>query len=85
MLAVKATYDNGTVEWTERPNVDGRHTLIVIFEDIDTGTEGEPISVAGKQDATGSWCSFADLIGCVAERPDAADRHDDYLAGADKP
>ena len=84
MLAVKATYDNGTVEWTELPKVGGRHTLIVIFEDIDARPEKQPASMAGKQAEKGSWRGFADLVGCVAERSDGADRHDDYLAGADK-
>jgi hypothetical protein len=40
MLAVKATYDNGTVKWKRKPRFGGRHNLIVVFEDI-----GDPVKV----------------------------------------
>jgi len=34
MLAVKAKYDNGMVQWPNTPPVNGLHELIVIFQDI---------------------------------------------------
>jgi len=38
MLAVKAVYDNGSVKWTRRMTISGRHSLIVLFEDV-SGSE----------------------------------------------
>ena len=82
MMTVKAVYDNGTVKWERKPQVSGLHNLIVVFEDV----ECEPTESASetKTQTTGtSWRGFKELIGCVAERADGADRHDDYLTKAD--
>jgi len=84
MMTVKAIYDNGTVKWERKPQVSGLHNLIVVFQDV----ENQPVESISetKPQATGtSWRGFKDLIGCVADRPDGADRHDDYLTGTDKP
>lgn len=83
MLAVKATYDNGTVRWKERPSVAGRHELIVIFQDVDPESSTQP----SRADATApaaTWDGFKALVGCVAERTDGAERHDGYLAGTEQ-
>lgn len=34
MLAVKATYDNGKIKWSQKPKLRGRHNLIIVFENI---------------------------------------------------
>lgn len=35
MLAVKATYDNGAVRWLQKPKVGGKHSVLVVFENVD--------------------------------------------------
>lgn len=34
MLAIKAIYNNGTVQWTQKPPIEGRCDLIVVFDDV---------------------------------------------------
>ena len=85
MLAVKATYENGEIKWAKRPNIGGRHELIVVFEDVDSQSEVHSAFGIAPQKSTVSWRGFENLIGCVAERADGAERHDDYLVGKDKP
>ena len=50
MLAIKAVYENGEVRWMQRPPDDGRHDLIVVFEDIPEARRSDD----AKTDGTGS-------------------------------
>ncbi len=53
MFAVKAVYDNGTVKWTRRMTIPGRHNLIVLFEDVsgsDLMDSDENLSVSSADD-----------------------------------
>ena len=83
MLTVKAIYDNGMVKWERKPQVTGLHNLIVVFQDVENQPV-ESVSEAKPRTTGASWHGFKDLIGCVAERPDGADRHDDYLTETGK-
>ena len=85
MLAVKATYENGKIKWAKRPNLGGRHELIVVFEDVDSQAEEQPASGASPRKKDSSWQGFENLIGCVAERADGSEQHDAYLVETGKP
>ncbi len=84
MMTVKAVYDNGTVKWERKPRLSGLHNLIVVFEDVECEPAGSASETKPQATVT-SWHGFKELIGCVAERADGADRHDDYLTKTDKP
>lgn len=50
MLAVKAIYDNGTVQWTQKPSVEGRRGLIVVFDDVsETQSQADKVDQARLQ------------------------------------
>ena len=85
MLALKATYDNGTVKWQDPPKVGGRHKLIILFEDIDTQPDHSYPIDDDQHNSTGNWSQFKDLIGCVAEKTNGSVEHDTYLTNAMKP
>ena len=80
MLVMKATYDNGEIEWMKKPSFSGKHNLIVIFEDLEQDEEKESHCV-NEVASNPSWGGFNKLIGSVEARKDGSIRHDDYISG----